>query len=283
MSQYTVKFLNLEDLYLQYSYLHFSIGSVHGTTITVSYKPTQCREIFINHFLALASPGIKTNIRIVLSVITGPATDAERLKATEEALTGGCALINLFSKQYGWSEASFVKTANVTKLSTYERVLHSYVLTVSTRWFKSPQLLSLMLLLLPTGNWKAFRKCRSYDDFWQLLEKLHTISKVKSAQTFNFNYQVDIDQLYKYRKLLKLFFDNYNKLFVKARAVSLWDKTLYVNIPALQTEYPPPPHVKYEGVHRLLMGASSNYALSVKMCSLAKENGIKYTSFVYNL
>lgn len=284
MSQYTIAFdnnvLQLHSIYLQYDYLHFSPGTLTDKNIVVNVAPAQCRELLLSRFANIILADKKQcfkHTRIMLHVLTKVGGD-KQLERVYKALADGCALVSLFSRKHGWPGASFEKTVNTVELSE-GKLVNSYILNVSTRWFKSPQLMSLMLLLLRSGNYAPFQGCADYNAFFDLLEKVskeRILGKDKSL----FHVKDDLDLLCYYRLLLRLFFDNYRKLFSKFKVDFLWNKDLYVD-KSKWRGIGAPDRVKYEGIKRILKGRSANYALSEKVRDIAKENGIHYAACLY--
>jgi hypothetical protein len=82
-------------------------------------------------------------------------------------------ILNLFEKKLGWSLTSVAK---VKGHSVHTDGSNIFVFAASCKWLRSPQLLSLYLLLLRLCRNKSFKKMNNFDDLPKVYDELLVIA-----------------------------------------------------------------------------------------------------------
>jgi len=90
------------------------------------------------------------------AITTKGISSKDRIEFHEIALTNSVELLNALEAEYGWPKSVCYRvegtthTKHVTTTRTLE--MKSYIVEVSKRWFKSPHLISLVSLILRSGQ-----------------------------------------------------------------------------------------------------------------------------------
>jgi len=268
---------------LSQSSLYFGIGIASKGRLVVDSHKTTCREYVQNvlsKLIVVKEIPIK-DIRIILFYTTDAYAGKIKEEVSKNILDKGLEIVNLFSRKHGWSPASLKEYPGVLRHPTKSRVLHSCVLKPSVNWLKTPQMVSLLLLLLRFGASNLFKDVVTYEDVFKAL-KVEIDDLTEHTPLFSF--KNDLITLATYVNLLEIVFDNYKAIFGTLKPKEAWDTAEYLD---MVKKHNGKVHlyqgvaVRYEGIQRLLSGISYNYAFTKAVSKEAEAAGIVYKSITY--
>ena len=182
-----------------------------------------CRETFSNEIRRhLGVPGFNQfnytmdmrRLRVGVIRVLGKyisKTDYETQLAMDDlGMKEGIRMLNIVEKYLGWSLSSVSKIHDDFEgKSLRKHNIHAYAVLGSAKWLRSPQLLSLYLLILRAGAGFEITHdvVKTIDDFAKLYEKAK--EKRMSSRVKN-----DISRFFYIGPKLKLILDNVDKLFL---------------------------------------------------------------------
>ena len=234
------------DIYAQYtssSYKFRWLDKMSGGAYQILDVWHECRETFAARFKVVYDEryNLSSNIdkgtlrymdRRKLRLLVHIHTNEKKvLDAFEGEIKNAKRIINAFEKYLGWSLTTVREAKDKdgfygkssTKMKGNDRAL-GYVLAASSKWMRSPQLISLYLLLIRLGRLKGYvEDFKDFSDLHKIVKKIK--GKETTGRTFADrirreldNYQTGSDAYYlcSIYKKLPLMLDNVNEVFFKS-------------------------------------------------------------------
>lgn len=244
---------------------------------------TQCRETLNTSYQTALRLGKIGGNKLCFFMHYG-CTNKEHSTRFLEGMTEAMKIVNLFSRIHGWPEAQLYNIRPHKNLKNkmglkykYTSNSHFLVVKASSRWAKTPQLLSLFVLLLRCHTVEDIHGAKDYDDFWLKVDKA-------PAQE-GYIRKTDLNYLKGHARLLKQVFSKYNQVFGRLRVMDSWTPSKYTELDhlnAAQSRHAAIYSSTYsEGITNLLEGVSCNYKLSLAVMKQAKAIGVEFRSKKY--
>jgi hypothetical protein len=186
-----------------------------------------------------------------------------RIKKDKEILVG-LKLVNHYERKFGWTRSTLQKLDNHNYFYNkngldVSNCVHMYMVVGSSKWQKSPALLSLYMLLLRLGTRGFDDKFNTHEEF---LKKLESFAGSYGGDS---NKKSDIKFVSATYKKWDILLENYNRLFKNRTIKSLYSIESLVNG---DTGF-------NEGIWRLCTGRSYDLGISHKFAEICKENNIE--------
>lgn len=247
--------------------------------IDIVYRADHCRETIVDHIRRQlqSDPDLKdkkSNIdmnrtRLILFSKTSAHNQERTIKAfntrRNREMLVGLKLVNHYERKHGWPRTKMQKLHNgeiIAGGTDVSNTIHMYTVVGSSRWIKSPHLLSLYLLLLRLGI-RGFRA--DFKTHTQLTKELEVfITKNSRSNGVRRGDAAHVRVTYKKWDLL---LKSYNKLFNKRTTKSLYDKKSLVN----------PGAAFNEGIRKLCDGNSHDLDISHRFAKICNSKNIEMT------
>jgi uncharacterized protein YeeX (DUF496 family) len=167
-------------------------------------------------------------------------------------------VVNHLENEYKWSKTKMkkVELKDAIKYGMFNDVkdrINMYMVVGSSKWLKSPHLLSLYILIFRLC-YRGFKSnFKNHEEFLQKLKSYGNTHKADASYVRIFQDKIDV--------LLR----NYDRLFGKRTLKSLYSKYSLVTINGYN-----------EGISRLCSGLSGDIDISKRFGKICKENNIEY-------
>ena len=178
-----------------------------------------CRELYCSRFKALFDKNYMRSYDNEVEAIDLRKTrvmvfvkETKTIIRSKECMAASLKLINIFERYLGWSLSTL--SIGVPCNESIGENPELFVFIGSSKWLRSPQLLSLYLLLIRVGLMRRYRK-RVFDvkDIGDLEAKIKALGKVNAYMV-----RRDIGSFKRlFNKELVLLMDNIDKVFFKNR------------------------------------------------------------------
>lgn len=245
--------------------------------IDIVDRADQCRETIVDHVRRQLqdTPNSKkrelnidmNRTRLILFSKTSAHNQERTIKAfntrRNREMLVGLKLVNHYERKYGWPRTKMQKLHNGKIISggtDVSNTIHMYMVVGSSRWMKSPHLLSLYLLLLRLGI-RGFKA--DFNTHTQLTKELEAF--IANNSRGNGVRRGDAAHVRVTYKKWDLLLKSYNKLFNKRTTKSLYDKKSLVN----------PGAAFSEGIRKLCDGRSHDLDISHKFAKICNSKNIK--------
>lgn len=188
--------------------------------------------------------------------------DNFRKKKDKEILIS-LKLVNHYERKLGWPRTKMQKLDNRDAFldssgNNISNTVNMYMVVGSSRWMKSPHLLSLYMLLLRLGV-RGFKA--EFETHTQLLKELEDFGKKHRTKS-------DVSYVRATYDKWDILLESYDKLFGKRTIKSLYDRKSLVNSN----------NGFNEGIYRLCIGNSYDLDISHKFTKICKSNNIDMKS-----
>jgi len=193
-----------------------------------------------------------------------PITVTRRTKLYDNNMLKALKIVNHLEKKYKWGRTNLQKISCKDQIKNRQGEdisdnIHLYMLVGSSKWLKSPQMLSLYMLLLRIPSWGLKAEFKTHREFIKELEDF------SSSKGSSYNKKKDQSYVVQVYDKLDLLFANYNKLFGRRTLKSFYDKNNYTLGDSGARE----------GVYKLCIGKSVDRDLDRRFQILCKENKIE--------
>ena len=195
-----------------------------------------------------------------------PITVTRTTKRYDDNMLKALKIVNHLEKKYKWGRTNLQKVSYKDPIKNRQGEdisgnVHLYMFVGSSKWLKSPQMLSLYMLLLRITSWGLEAEFKTHKEF---IKELKDFSSSKNS---NYNKKKDQSYVMQIYDKLDLLFVNYNKLFGRRTLKSFYDKNNYADDSGAR-----------EGMFKLCTGKSVDHDLDRRFKALCKENKIKVSA-----
>lgn len=171
-------------------------------------------------------------------------------------------IANHLESRYNWARTKMQKVEFKNKIPygtmDIKDRINMYMVVGSSKWLKSPHLLSLYMLIFRLG-YRGFKSnFKNHEEFLQRLNAYANTQKVDAYYVRTFQDKIDV------------LLGNYNRLFGKRTLKSLYSRKLLINNTGhFESGY-------NEGIQRLCTGFSNDMDISRRFGKICEENNIEY-------
>jgi len=226
--------------------------------VEILTAPVYCRESLIDSFADLYSLGKLHNSRNKLRLLARVAAfedqydERRRLrKKFEKICNHGLKNLNLVEAKYGWPLTKTYEAKLKFRVGQYAKVkVFSKLFLASTKWKRSPHMISLFCLMVRVGNAQSI-SAKTYQDFEEVCKS--SSSKGRDVRSLKLS-----------ARYWPIIFGRSEELFAGLSVSDAFDEKNYP-CTGMKSLLP------YDGIDKLCKGESSNEKLKINFNKLRKE------------